>query len=147
PGPPVWLARAGGPGLAPTHWGASWPTDQPAARGVGEVAITVLSLTFWRRNRGASWASGPAPKPPRSQNHNQKNCLDAHAHAPTCSDCDIRTAKSPSNVIGRKHLPSVTKIPQGSAVTREAGEDWARWLVASARSSALGTNETFPHLV
>ena len=30
-----------------------------------------------------------------------------------CSDCDIRTAKSPSNVIGRKHLPSVTKIPQG----------------------------------
>src|SRR6516225_10924936 len=26
----------------------------------------------------------------------------------------IRTAKSPSNVIGRKHLPSVTKIPQGN---------------------------------
>ena len=33
---------------------------------------------------------------------------------PTCSDCDIRTGKSPSNVIGRKHLPSVTKIPQGN---------------------------------
>src|SRR5262249_31822602 len=34
------------------------------------------------------------------------------------------------------------KYPDAPAVTREAEEDWARWLVASARSSALGTNGT-----
>src|SRR6516165_935212 len=38
---------------------------------VGEVAITVSSSTFRRRNGVASWPSGPARNRPRSQNHNQ----------------------------------------------------------------------------
>jgi hypothetical protein len=33
---------------------------------------------------------------------------------PTYSYCDIRTGKSPSNVVGQKHSPSVAKSPQRS---------------------------------
>jgi hypothetical protein len=43
--------------------------------------------------------------------------LDAHAHAPRhVPNCDIRTGKSPGKMIGRKHLPSVTKIPQRASM-------------------------------
>src|SRR5262249_20892109 len=37
---------------------------------------------------------------------------------PTCSNCDIRTGKSPSNVIEQKYSPSVAKIPQHDCSVR-----------------------------
>jgi len=44
-------------------------------------------------------------------------------HAPrTCSNCDIRTGKSPSNVIGQKYSPSVAKISQGRLSNRSQSD-------------------------
>jgi len=39
------------------------------------------------------------------------------------------------------------KNANAPAVKREAEEDWARWLVASARSPASRNEQDFPHLV
>src|SRR5499427_1518456 len=90
---------------------ANWPTRCSGA-------LVKLQSQFRLRLFGAETASPHSQAVQHETGHEVRitinRIVSTPAHVPTCSDCDIRTAKSPSNVIGRKHLPSVTKIPQGN---------------------------------
>jgi hypothetical protein len=104
--------------------------------GFTSSVFPVPSSTCRPRSGRASYPIGLAGSQPRmSESQSIELSQRPCARPPTCSNCDIETGKSPSNVIGQKHLPSVTKIPQGrlsnrsqSDASRKTGEPrCSRW--------------------
>ena len=115
---------------------ASWPTNQHVWLDGGEVTYCSF-FDFAASKRPCLMTKRSSAKPAANARITINRIVSTPMpHAPpTCSNCDIRTGKSPSNVIGQKHLPSVTKIPQGrlsnrsqSDTSRKTGEPrCSRW--------------------
>jgi len=98
----------------PRRTGSGRVMAKPNTPGSGALvkSLTVPSSISQRRSGLASWPSGPAQNRQRTP---ESQSIESSRHPcvrpPTCSCCDIRTGKSPSNVIGQKYSPSVA-IPQ-----------------------------------
>jgi hypothetical protein len=91
--------------------------------GFTSSVFPVPSSTCRPRSGRASYPIGLAGSQPRmSESQSIELSQRPCARPPTCSNCDIETGKSPSNVIGQKHLPSVTKIPQDRLSNRSQSD-------------------------